>query len=82
LNKSLISCLIAAFAWLVFSAAMAQSDTAVTGAQQPTAATAAANDSAQAQAIRRLLAIKQALENKRERLRTLLEQRPSADEID
>ena len=82
MNKSLISCLIAAFAWLVFSAAMAQSDTAVTGAQQPTAATAAANDSAQAQAIRRLLAIKQALENKRERLRTLLEQLPSADEID
>ena len=79
MNKSLIKWLIAALAWLVLSTAMAQSDTAATDAQQATSAPA---DSAQAQTIRRLLTIKQALEDKRERVRALLEQLDTADQID
>jgi len=78
LNKSLITWLITALAWLVISTAMAQSDTPAANAQQATTA----SDSAQAQTIRRLLTIKQALEDKRERVRALLEQLDSADEID
>jgi hypothetical protein len=81
LNKPFITWLITALAWLALSTAMAtamaQSDTAAADAQQ-----AAASDSAQAQTIRRLLTIKQALEDKRERVRTLLEQLDTADEID
>ena len=79
MNRSLIKWLIAALAWLVLSTAMAQSDTAATDAQQATSAPA---DSAQAQTIRRLLTIKQALEDKRERVRALLEQLDTADQID
>jgi hypothetical protein len=82
LNKFFIKWLIAALAWLVLSTAMAQSDTAAADTQPATAAPSAPGDSAQAQTIRRLLTIKQALEDKRERVRALLEQLDSADEID
>jgi hypothetical protein len=78
LNKSCITWLITALAWLVISTAMAQTDTTAANAQQATAT----NDSAQAQTIRRLLTIKQALEDKRARVRALLEQLDSSDEID
>jgi hypothetical protein len=77
-NKSRITWLIAALAWLVLSTALAQTDTLAADAQQA----AAASDSAQAQIIRRLLTIKQALEDKRERVRALLEQLDTVDEID
>ena len=80
MNKSFITWLITALAWLVLSTAMAQSDTTAADTQQATSA--APTDPAQAQTIRRLLSIKQALEDKRERVRTLLEQLDTADEID
>ena len=82
MNKPLTAWLITALGCLLLSTAMAQSDTTAASAPQAAAATVPASDSAQAQTIRKLVAIKQALEDKRERVRAVLEQLAGADEID
>lgn len=82
LNKRLISWILLAFACLTSPVALAQSDTAPDAIAPAAVASAQANDSLQAQNIRKLLTIKQALEEKRARIRDLIEQLANADEVD
>lgn len=77
------------FTWLVAGIlslgsplAMAQTGTASAPAEQNSVATEQDVESQQAETIRRLLTIKEALEDKRTRVRDLLEQLASADEVE
>ena len=79
MNQSLITWILVVCVYLTLPTALAQTPPAgdpVAGAKaQP-------NDTQQAQNIRKLLTIKQALEEKRARVRDLLEQLGNADEVD
>ena len=67
---------------LVLTVAVAQTNTAVTDSSGGVAESSQIAQSQRTQAIRRLLAIKEALEEKRERIRVLIAQREAADETD
>ena len=67
---------------LVLTVAVAQTNTAVTDSSDGVAESSQIAQSQRTQAIRRLLAIKEALEEKRERIRVLIAQREAADETD
>jgi hypothetical protein len=67
---------------LVLTVAVAQTNTAVTESSDGEAESSQIAQSQRTQAIRRLLAIKEALEEKRERIRVLIAQREAADETD
>ena len=67
---------------LVLTVAVAQTNTAVTDTSDGVAESSQIAQTQRTQAIRRLLAIKEALEEKRERIRDLIAQREAADETD
>ena len=67
---------------LVLTVAVAQTNTAVTDTSDGVAESSQIAQTQRTQAIRRLLAIKEALEEKRERIRVLIAQREAADETD
>jgi len=69
-------------ALLVLTLAAAQTNTAVTDSSDAAAESSQLAQTQRTQAIRRLLAIKEALEEKRERVRNLIAQRETADETD
>ena len=69
-------------AFLVMTVAVAQTNTAVTDSSDEVAESSQIALTQRAEAIRRLLAIKEALEEKRERVRSLVEQRAAADETE
>ena len=79
MNKSIIPGVIAiVFAgFLILPVAMAQTES-----QEPTQATSQNAETQHAQALRKLLAIREALEEKRELVRNLLDQLQDADETD
>jgi hypothetical protein len=79
LNKNIIPRLIA-----VFVASLLSLPVVIAQTEQPeaTSTMSQATETRQAQSIRKLLAIKEALEEKRERIRDLLEQQEVADEAD
>jgi DNA repair exonuclease SbcCD ATPase subunit len=79
LNRNIIPRLIAVFIAALLSLPVA---TAQTDQPETTSATSQNAETQQAQSIRKLLAIKEALEEKRERIRDLLEQLEVADETD
>jgi hypothetical protein len=82
LSKPLITWILLACACLTLPVALAQGNTAPDASTPEVVATTQANDSLQAQNIRKLLAIKDALEEKRARVRDLVEQLANADEVD
>jgi hypothetical protein len=67
---------------LVLTVAVAQTNTAVTDTSDGVAESSQIAQTQRTQAIRRLLAIKEALEEKRERIRDLIAQREASDETD
>ena len=69
-------------AFLVLTVAVAQTNTVTTDSSDGAAESSQIDQTQRTQAIRRLLAIKEALEEKRERIRNLLAQREAADETD
>ena len=77
MNKRLAAWILACGLCLAAPGAIAQS-----GASGESAAATEAADSQQAQNLRKLLAIKQALEDKRERVRELIGALGEADEVD
>jgi hypothetical protein len=82
LSKLLITWILLGFACLTMPAALAQSNTAPDANAPGVVASLQTNDSQQAQNIRKLLAIKEALEEKRTRIRDLVERLGNADEVD
>jgi hypothetical protein len=82
LSRLAIAWLLAGSLCLAAPGVLAQTDTAAASAAQTAAASATPADSQQAQTLRKLLAIKMALEDKRARIRDLLEQLNAADELD
>ena len=73
---------IIATAFLVLTVAVAQTNTTVTESSGEVAESSQIAQTQHTQAIRRLLAIKEALEEKRERIRDLIAQREAADETE
>jgi small-conductance mechanosensitive channel/predicted nucleic acid-binding Zn-ribbon protein len=67
---------------LVQQTVLAQANTAATDSSEAISESSPTPESRRAQAVRKLLAIKEALEDKRARVRDLLEQLASADEMD
>jgi hypothetical protein len=82
LSKQLITWILACSVYLTLATALAQSPAAVEPDTAVADATAQTIDSQQAQNIRKLLTIRQALEEKRARVRELLGQLGNADEVD
>jgi polyhydroxyalkanoate synthesis regulator phasin len=82
LSKPLITWILLAFACLTLPVALAQSNTVPDASAPEVTTSAQTNDSLHAQNIRKLLAIKEALEEKRARIRDLVEQLGNADEVD
>lgn len=82
MSRLAIAWLLAGSLCLAAPGVLAQTDTAAASAAQTAAASATPADSQQAQTLRKLLAIKMALEDKRARIRDLLEQLNAADELD
>ena len=73
---------IIATAFLVLTVSVAQTNGAATDSSDGVAESSQIGQTQGTQAIRRLLAIREALENKRERIRNLVAQREAADETD
>ena len=69
-------------AFLVSTVAVAQTNEAATESSDAIAESSQIDQTQRTQAIRRLLTIKEALEDKREQIRNLIEQREAADETD
>ncbi|MCG6887956.1 MAG: hypothetical protein LJE92_00070 [Gammaproteobacteria bacterium] len=82
MSKQLITWILACSVYLTLATALAQSPAAVEPDTAVADATAQTIDSQQAQNIRKLLTIRQALEEKRARVRELLGQLGNADEVD
>jgi len=82
LNKSLITWILAISVYLTLPTALAQTPSAADPSDPVADATAQAIETQHVQNIRRLLTIKQALEEKRARARDLVEQLGNADEVD
>ncbi|MGB5328166.1 MAG: hypothetical protein WBO58_08090 [Gammaproteobacteria bacterium] len=80
--RNIITCFILFATLLVQQTVLAQANTAATDSSEAISESSPTPESRPAQAVRKLLAIKEALEDKRARVRDLLEQRASADEID
>ena len=82
MNKHVISWILASCVYLTLATVLAQTPAPVATDDTVADATSPTIDSQQVQDIRKLLAIKQALEEKRARARGLLEQLGDADEVD
>lgn len=84
MNRKIIAqaAAIIATAFLVLTVAAAQTNEAAIDSSDGVAESSQIDQTQRTQAIRRLLAIKEALEDKRERIRNLVEQREAADETD
>ena len=82
MSNYLISWILACSVCLTLPTALAQTPSATEPAAAVTGATSQPIDSQHAQNIRKLLTIKQALEEKRARVRELIEQHGNADEVD
>ena len=82
MSKHVISWILASCVYLTLATVLAQTPTPVATDDTVAGVTAPTIDSQQVQNIRKLLAIKQALEEKRARVRDLLGQLANADEVD
>ena len=82
LSKPLITWILLGVACLMTPVALAQSNTAADAIAAEVVAPVQTDDSQHAQNIRKLLTIKEALEEKRARIRDLVEKLGSADEVD
>jgi small-conductance mechanosensitive channel len=82
LQRNVIACFILLTTALFQQTALAQASAPATESNQAVSETSPTTQSPRSQAIRKLLAIKEALEDKRARVRDLVEQRSLADEID
>ena len=82
LSTPLITWILLAFACLTSPVALAQSNAVPDVSAPEVVASAQTSDSLHAQNIRKLLTIKEALEEKRARIRNLVEQLGNADEVD
>jgi small-conductance mechanosensitive channel len=82
LKRNIIAFFIVFATLLVQQTVLAQASVPATGSSEATSESSTTTESRRVQTIRKLLAIKEALEDKRGRVRDLLEQLASADEID
>ena len=82
MNKSLITWILAISVYLTLPTALAQTPSAADPSDPVADATAQAIETQHVQNIRKLLTIKEALEEKRARIRNLVEQLGNADEVD